>query len=228
VRAARRRDAVPGQAANPIARVDQITRTSRDERLSTLLEKVRGCTACAAHLPLGARPVVQIGAGARLLIVGQAPGTRVHASGIPWCDPSGDRLRVWLGMDSHVFYDPGRVALMPMGFCYPGRGSGGDLPPRPECAGLWHARLLTHMPGVRLTLLLGQHAQRRYLRDGRDGNLTDTVQAWAGRSSATMALPHPSPRNRGWFARNPWFEADVLPVLRARVAQLMAMPDAAP
>lgn len=196
------------------------------EALDSLLGEVRACRVCDAHLPFGPRPVVQIGAGASLLIVGQAPGTRVHASGIPWCDASGDRLRQWIGVDSAVFYDPAKVALMPMGFCYPGRGGGGDLPPRPECAVLWHARLLARMPNVALTLLLGQHAQRHYLRDEWRGNLTDTVRAWAGRSPDTLALPHPSPRNRGWFARNPWFAAEVLPVLRERVARLW--PPAAP
>lgn len=188
--------------------------------LGKLLREVRACHVCAAHLPLGPRPVVQIGAGARLLIVGQAPGARVHASGIPWSDASGERLRQCLALGSEIFYDPAKVALLPMGFCYPGRGSGGDLPPRPECAGLWHERLLARMPNVALTLLLGQHAQRHYLRGERRGNLTATVQAWARRAPGTVALPHPSPRNRGWFARNPWFETEVLPVLRERVARL--------
>ncbi|MEY2882964.1 MAG: hypothetical protein RL490_688 [Pseudomonadota bacterium] len=182
--------------------------------LPALLAAVRACRVCP--LPAGPRPIVQMALGARLLIIGQAPGTRVHASGIPWDDASGDRLREWTGLDSATFYDPARVALMPMGFCYPGTGASGDLPPRAECAPLWHDRLLALLPPERLTLLVGSHAQKRYLPGG--GALTDRVRNWQTAPPGLFPLPHPSWRSTGWMARNPWFAADVLPALRAKVA----------
>ena len=193
----------------------------RFEAMRTLLQSVRGCTVCAAHLPLGPRPIVQADASATILIIGQAPGTAVHASGIPWDDPSGERLREWTGLGRATFYDPEQVALMPMGFCYPGKipakgsGAGGDAPPRPECAPLWHARLLGKLPAVRLTLLVGQYAQAAYA-PGPKITLTERVHAVG--PSGPLALPHPSWRSTGWMRRNPWFETDVLPVLKARVA----------
>ena len=187
--------------------------------LADLLVEVRRCTVCAASLPHGPRPIVQAGAGARLLIIGQAPGSRVHASGVPWADDSGDRLRDWLGLDGERFYDPGTVALMPMGFCYPGKGSGADLPPRTECAPLWHDRLLALLPARRLTLLVGGHAQARYLPRGAAKTMTDAVRGFALAPPGLFALPHPSWRSTGWMTRNPWFADAVLPALRASVAE---------
>ena len=189
--------------------------------LIPLLEQVRACRLCEAHLPLGPRPVLQMAATARLLVIGQAPGTRVHETGIPWNDPSGDRLRDWLQMDREAFYDPARVAIMPMGFCYPGRGRGGDLPPRPECAATWHQPLRDQLPGIRLTLLIGQYAQRHYLPTWR-GSVSDNVAAWRDQPEGLFALPHPSPRNRRWLAQRPWFETDVLPALRRALADALA------
>lgn len=185
--------------------------------MAALLAEIRACTVCAAHLPLGPRPVVQAGASARLLIVGQAPSLSVHRTGVPWDDKSGDRLRRWLGIERAVFYDAARVALVPMGYCYPGRGTGGDLPPRPECAPLWQQRLLAQMPHIELTLLVGQYAQRHLLGSRARGGVTETVRAFADHAPRIVALPHPSPRNTGWFKHHPWFEHEVLPVLRERV-----------
>jgi uracil-DNA glycosylase len=192
----------------------------KPERLDVLLAKIRACIVCAAQLPLGPRPVVQIGTQARLLIVGQAPGTKVHASGVPWDDASGRRLREWLGIDESIFYDASRVAIVPMGFCYPGRGGGGDLPPRPECAPLWFDRVLAQLPNIELTLLIGQYAQKYFLGNRRRATLTETVAAFADYAPRFMPLPHPSPRNTAWFQRHPWFERDLLPVLRKRVTSL--------
>ncbi|WP_454725876.1 MULTISPECIES: uracil-DNA glycosylase family protein [Cupriavidus] len=186
--------------------------------LPTLLTRVRACRVCADHLPLGPRPVVQAAASARILIVGQAPGARVHASGIPWDDPSGDRLREWMGVDKTVFYDAARIAIVPMGLCYPGRGASGDLPPRKECAPLWMDALLACLPRVELTLLVGQYAQRHFLGAAARAGVTATVAGFAAHGPAYLPLPHPSPRNQGWFKHNPWFAQDLLPVLRARVA----------
>ncbi len=187
---------------------------------SALGAEIAGCTHCAAHLPHGPRPVVQIGAGARLLIIGQAPGARVHESGVPWDDDSGDRLREWTGLGRADFYAADKVALMPMGFCYPGKGANADLPPRPECAPLWHARVRAALPAVRLTLLVGIHAQDHYLADRR--TLTERVRDWASAGPARFPLPHPSWRSTGWMKRNPWFEAEVLPALRAAIGAALA------
>ncbi len=184
-----------------------------------LLADIRACTVCSSALPEGPRPVVQAAPGARLLIIGQAPGRRVHASGIPWDDPSGDRLRSWLGIDSETFYDPERVALVPMGFCYPGTGKSGDLPPRKECAELWHAPILNGLTEVRLTLLLSLYAQRYYLGGAAKKTLTETVRAWRDYAPARIPLPHPSPRNNIWLKKNPWFADELLPELQARVRQ---------
>ena len=186
--------------------------------LAGLLAEVRSCRVCEAHLPLGPRPVLQAAASARILIVGQAPGVRVHTSGIPWDDPSGDRLRTWTGLDKAHFYDASEVAIIPMGFCYPGRGQGGDLPPRRECADLWLDQLLTRLPRIELTLLIGLHAQRHFLGRRRKGSLTETVQAWREFAPDFLPLPHPSARNTPWFQRNPWFEQGLLPALKHRVA----------
>ena len=193
----------------------------RQSSLDTLLAQVRACRVCAEHLPLGPRPIVRVGGKASILIVGQAPGTRVHASGIPWSDRSGDRLRDWLGVDEKSFYDERLFAIVPMGFCYPGRGKSGDNPPRPECAPLWLNRLLQEMPDIQLTLLVGQYSQRHFLGARRKTSLTDTVRAWADYAPAFIPLPHPSPRNQAWLQRNAWFDTDVLPVLRRKVALLV-------
>ena len=189
--------------------------------LKTLLTEVRACTLCIEHLPLGPRPVLQAHRVARLLIVGQAPGRRVHETGIPFNDPSGDRLRDWLGMDRDRFYDPQSVALLPMGFCYPGTGKSGDLPPRPECATAWRAKLLQQLPKIELTLVLGQYALAYHLPDAGP-TLTDAVQAWREQWPRIAAMPHPSPRNNLWLKRNPWFEAEMLPAVRERVKTLFA------
>jgi uracil-DNA glycosylase len=195
-----------------------------DAALDELLREARACTLCAAHLPQGPRPVIQAGAAARLLIVGQAPGARVHASGIPWSDASGRRLREWLQVDVDTFFDPARIALVPMGFCYPGKAASGDAPPRPECRPTWHPRLLPLMPDIALTLLIGHHAQAHYLGTARKATSGDTVRAWRDYLPRYLPLPHPSPRNIAWFLRNPWFEAEVLPVLRESVHALLSMP----
>jgi len=192
--------------------------------LDRLLADIRACRACADALPLGPRPVLRASRDARLLIVGQAPGAKVHASGVPWDDASGKLLREWLGVDADTFYDEARIAIVPMGFCYPGRGRSGDNPPRPECARLWFDALLAQLTGVRLTLLVGQYAQRHFLGASRKATLTDTVAAWRDYAPAFVPLPHPSPRNRGWLARNGWFGEDVLPALREQVGALLAKP----
>lgn len=190
--------------------------------LDSLLREIRDCRLCSAHLPLGPRPVLRAGATARLLIVGQAPGTKVHASGVPWDDASGKRLRDWLQMTPDVFYDSARIAIVPMGFCYPGKAGAGDAPPRPECRATWHPRLLPLLDHVRLTLLIGQYAQAYFLRERRRATLTATVAAYADHLPQFFALPHPSPRNIGWFKANPWFERDAVPALRARVREALA------
>lgn len=189
--------------------------------LAALLAEVRACRVCEAALGFPPRPVVQAGAGARILIVGQAPGSRVHASGVPWDDDSGDRLRGWLGIDHATFYDPEAVALVPMGLCYPGKGQGGDLPPRRECAPLWHARLLAGMPNLKLTLLVGRYAQAAYLPRAFRGSMTEAVRRHAEMPAGLFPLPHPAWRSRLWMAKHPWFEAEVLPALQARVADVL-------
>lgn len=187
---------------------------------SRLLSEVRACRLCEPQLPLGANPVLRASHTARLLIVGQAPGTRVHATGIPWNDPSGDRLRNWLQLDREQFYDESQIAIVPMGFCYPGKGKSGDLPPRPECAARWHARLLAAMPDIRLTLLIGKYAQNHYLGSKHE-TLAHTVQHWQDHAPERFPLAHPSPRNLRWFRDHPWFEAKVIPALRERLQTIL-------
>ncbi len=194
---------------------------TRYRTFPALLAAVRACRACEAELPLGPRPVVQASRSARILLVGQAPGLRVHTTGIPWDDPSGERLRGWMGVDEGTFYDASRIAIIPMGFCYPGRGQGGDLPPRSECATLWLDQLLERLPHIELTLLIGQHAQRHFLGNRRGQSLAATVEAWRDHAPRYLPLPHPSPRNQPWFKRHPWFERELLPVLRERIATLI-------
>lgn len=190
--------------------------TKSKTALSALLKKVRACTHCTKHLPLGPRPIVSIAPSATVLIIGQAPGTKVHESGVPWDDKSGDRLREWLAVDKDTFYDENRIAIMPMGFCYPGvQKSGGDAPPRPECAPLWHDELRAHLPNIKLTLLIGMYAQAYYLGKRRKKTMTDTVKAWPEyQPDGLLPMPHPSWRSTGWLKKNQWFEKDVLPVLR--------------
>ena len=186
------------------------------------MAKARACQLCHAHLPLGPNPIVRARAGARVLIIGQAPGTKVHESGIPWNDRSGDRLRDWLDLDRDAFYDEGRIAIMPMGFCYPGRDDrGGDKPPRPECAPLWHPPLLEALPQISLTLLIGQYAQRRYLPDPQYKTLSETVAAWREYLPSHLPLPHPSWRNTAWLKRHPWFQRELILELRRRIAALL-------
>jgi uracil-DNA glycosylase len=186
-----------------------------------LQENIRACTLCAAHLPLGPRPVLQISRTARILIAGQAPGSKVHASGIPFDDASGDRLRDWLGLDRKIFYDASRVAILPMGFCYPGTGKSGDLPPRPECAVAWREKILGELRAVKLTLVIGQYALDWHLGARTKATLTETVQAWREFSPTLFPLPHPSPRNNIWLKKNPWFARDVLPELRTQVNEAL-------
>ena len=190
--------------------------------LDRLLAEIRACRLCAAHLPLGPRPTLQAGAGARLLIVGQAPGTRVHASGVPFDDASGDRLRDWLGLDRATFYDRDRVALVPTGFCYPGKGRGGDLPPRPECAPAWQAKVRRHLPRIALTLLVGRYAQAHHLGARGRPTLAATAAAYEEYLPEYWPVPHPSPRNRLWLRRHAWFEGEVVPALRATTRALLA------
>lgn len=190
--------------------------------LEALLSEVRACRMCEAHLPLGPRPIVRAGRTSRLLIVGQAPSARVHASGIPWDDASGERLRDWMGIDAATFYDASLVSIIPMGLCYPGREGGGDKPPRPECAPIWQERLLEQLPNIALTLLIGQYAQRHLLAARRKSSLTETVKAWPEYAPGVIPLPHPSPRNQAWFKRHRWFEDEVLPALRKRISALVA------
>jgi len=187
------------------------------DQFEKLLVEARACTRCASHLPYGPRPVLRAAPPARLLIVGQAPGRRVHETGIPWNDPSGDRLREWMHLDRERFYDERRVAIIPAGLCYPGTGPGGDLPPRPECAPYWHPRLVPMLPKLQIALLVGAYAQSYYLGDRRRKTLTETVRAWRDYLPHFLPMPHPSPRNQMWLKRNPWFAEEVLPFLRALV-----------
>lgn len=182
--------------------------------LKSLLHQIRNCETCIEHLPLGPRPVVSAHAKSRILIIGQAPGTKVHASGIPWDDASGERLREWMDISTEDFYDPEVCAIVPMGFCYPGKGKSGDLPPRPECAPQWHEALLEKMPNIKLTLLIGSYAQKEYLGKRTHSTLTETVRNFNDFLPNYFTLPHPSPRNNIWMAKNQWFAEEVLPELR--------------
>jgi len=190
---------------------------------ATLLRQVRTCTLCAAELPHGPRPVLKLHPSARILIAGQAPGRKVHQTGVPFDDPSGDRLRTWLDITSETFYDPTQIAILPMGFCYPGTGKSGDLPPRPECAPAWRPELLTHLKQVQLTLVIGQYALAYHLPN-RQAAVTEAVQDWKASWPHTVPLPHPSPRNNRWLKRHPWFEEQLLPALRGRVAEVLGQP----
>ena len=184
-----------------------------------LLTEVRACTQCASFLPLGPRPVLQIHPSAHILIVGQAPGRKVHETGLPFNDASGDRLRSWLGISRETFYDASQVAILPMGFCYPGTGKSGDLPPRPECAHAWRAPLLSGLKNIKLTLVIGHYAMAYHLPNEKT-SLTETVLGWRKHWPNIVPLPHPSPRNNIWLKRNAWFETELLPELKHRVAEV--------
>ena len=186
--------------------------------IENLIKEVKGCDICTPHLPLGPRPVFQISPTAKVLIAAQAPGIRVHKSGKPFTDPSGDRLREWMGVDEATFYNPEHIAILPMGFCYPGTGKSGDLPPRKECAPAWRKALLNTMPDIHLTLVIGQYAHEWHLGNRREKNLTETVKNWrAYRGQNIIPLPHPSPRNNIWLKKNPWFEEEVIPALQTSI-----------
>ncbi len=194
--------------------------------LKNLVEDIQGCALCESHLPHGVRPVVQLAQSAKILIIGQAPGRRVHESGIPWDDPSGDRLREWMQVTKDLFYDPNQIAIMPMGFCYPGTGKTGDLPPRKECATTWHDLILKKLPNVQLTLLIGQYAQKYYLKPlepkiNKNLSLTERVRAWENYLPKYLPMPHPSPRNQIWLKKNSWFESDVVPYLQQKIASAL-------
>jgi len=188
--------------------------------LDALLARARACSLCEG-LPLGPAPLLQAGTNARILIASQAPGSKTHVKGRPFDDASGKRLRQWLGVSEEQFYDPELFAILPMGFCYPGTGAGGDLPPRPECAPAWREPLLQAMPRIELTLVLGQYALDWHLGTRKSRTLTDTVKRWQEFWPDLLPLPHPSPRNIRWFMANPWFEAEVIPVLQDRVRGLL-------
>lgn len=192
-------------------------RKSFDEYLTT----VRSCSLCAEHLPLGPRPVVQASPNSKILVVGQAPGTKVHETGIPFNDPSGDRLREWMAVSREEFYSPELIALVPMGFCYPGKGKSGDLPPRKECEVTWRRDLLDKLVSVELTIVLGQYAQRYHLGDRAATNLTETVRIWRSYWPDIVALPHPSPRNNIWLRKNPWVEREIIPELQSLVKSIL-------
>ncbi|MGI9360307.1 MAG: uracil-DNA glycosylase family protein, partial [Parasphingorhabdus sp.] len=193
--------------------------TDSADNLDRLLKDVRACTICR-DLPLGPRPLVQAATSAKILIAGQAPGRKTHEIGRPFFDVSGKRLREWLGVTEEQFYDPALIAILPMGFCYPGTGKGGDLPPRTECAPQWRRPLLDLLPNIELTLILGQYALNWHLGDAKSRTLTETVRRWKEFWPTALPLPHPSPRNIRWFKANPWFEAEVIPALQERVAEL--------
>lgn len=187
--------------------------------LRILLQEVRNCRLCESEIP-EPRPVLRASSSAKILIVGQAPGTKVHASGIPWNDASGKRLRGWMGVNDDIFYDETKIAIVPMGFCYPGKGNGGDLPPRPECAPTWHDKILAQLPNIQCTLLIGMYAQNFYL-DTNHKNLTERIMSWREFAPEVFVLPHPSPRNQLWLKRNEWFEDETVPALREVIEELL-------
>ena len=189
--------------------------------LPELIHAVRQCTLCEAHLPSPPRPIIQVHPNARILIAGQAPGSKVRASGIPFDDASGDRLREWMGVVKDTFYDERQIAILPMGFCYPGTSQSGDLPPRKECAPQWRSQLLAHLPHIELCLVIGQYAMAWHLPESKARNVTEHVKHWQQHWPTVLPLPHPSPRNNIWLKQNPWFNDDVLPALKERIAQLL-------
>jgi uracil-DNA glycosylase len=189
--------------------------------MKNLLAEISKCSICKKHLPFKPRPVLQAGPDAKIIIIGQAPGLKVQQSGKPWDDASGKKLREWLGVDEQTFYNPKKIALVPMGFCYPGKGSSGDLPPRPECAPQWHIQLLTSMKKVELIILIGQYSQQYYLKEEAGENLTAIVKAFKNFLPQYFPLPHPSPRNRFWLVKNKWFEKQTVPLLQKKVKMIL-------
>lgn len=189
--------------------------------MKNLLKDIRQCTICEAHLPLGPRPIVSAHKDSKIVIIGQAPGLKVHTTGIPWDDPSGKQLRKWLDVTDELFYNETKIALVPMGFCYPGKGKSGDLPPRPECAPQWHQKLLDQMPNLQLVILIGMYSQKYYLKKKAKRTLTETVAEYKTYLPNYFPLPHPSPRNRFWLTKNPWFEKEVIPELQEKVSQIL-------
>ena len=193
-----------------------------NKKFKNTVNEVNDCILCSVHLPLGPRPVFQIHPKAKILIAGQAPGSRVHATGIPFDDPSGERLRNWMGIDKDMFYDTEKIAILPMGLCYPGTGKSGDLPPRKECTEKWREQLLALMPNIELTLVIGRYALDWHLKDRKKKNLTETVKAWEEYwPNNILPLPHPSPRNNIWLKKNPWFGSEILPHLKAKIGELL-------
>jgi len=190
-------------------------------RQGNLVEQVSNCMICESKLPLGVRPVIQFNAKARILIAGQAPGLKVHQTGKPFDDASGERLRQWLGINKQAFYDANKIAILPMGFCYPGKGRSGDLPPRKECAPAWREALLNALPDIKLTIVLGKYAQAYHLPEYKKTPLTELVKSWREHWPSKIVLPHPSPRNNSWLSKNRWFEADVLPTLKKQVGTIL-------
>jgi len=188
---------------------------------SLLNGEIKACTICKKHLPLKPKPIFSFSAASRILIIGQAPGLKAHISGIPWDDASGRLLREWMGINDKIFYDAKRIALVPMGFCYPGKGPGGDLPPRPECAPLWHTLIFSVVKKIELKILIGQYSQKYYLAEKAMKNLTENVKSYKKYLPEFFPLPHPSPRNRLWLKRNPWFEEELLPVLKKKVKMVL-------
>lgn len=189
--------------------------------MSNLKDRIKACQVCVDFLPYGVNPVCSFSSKSKILVIGQAPGSKVHQTGIPWDDPSGKRLREWLGINNEVFYDEGKLALVPMGFCYPGNGKSGDLPPRPECAPLWHQEIMDQIEESTLTLLIGQYAQKYYLRGRVKPTLTETVRNYEQYLPLYLPLPHPSPRNNIWLKKNPWFVDELLPTLQRLISKAL-------
>ena len=188
-----------------------------EKSLPCLLSNIRNCDVCSEFLPLEPKPILSVNSKSTVVIIGQAPGIRVHMSNIPWNDQSGERLRNWMNISNNIFYDETKISIVPMGFCYPGKGQSGDLPPRKECAILWHDLIFKHLFNLKLVILIGTYAQNYYLKDKKQKTLTDTVKNFDFDNSIFFPIPHPSPRNEFWFKKNPWFEKDILPKLKNRI-----------
>jgi len=199
--------------------------SSSHQSLSLQLADVRACQICLDALPLEPKPIVQLNARAKILIAGQAPGRKAHEIGYPFDDASGDRLREWMGIDRATFYDETKIAILPMGFCFPGTGKSGDLPPRAECAVIWRKKILDLLANIQLTLVIGQYAMRWHMPESKGHNLTKIVADWENALPSVLALPHPSPRNNLWLKRNPWFEKEVLPILQEKISRLCALDE---
>jgi len=204
----------------PLSLIFDLRKIGMKKKFKKLLDEVRGCKVCQKYLTHKVRPILSVHPSAKILIIGQAPGKKVHDFGIPWDDPSGNRLREWMSIDQEIFYDESKIAIMPMGFCYPGKGKSGDFPPRPECAPLWHGKLLKELSHINLTLLVGQYAQAYYLKEPRK-SLTQTVKEWKKYAPHYLPLPHPSPRNFIWFNKNPWFEKEVVTYLQKNIRNIL-------